>query len=127
MTTAKLIRGEVRRAIADHIREETTFLMNARSLWKRGGNWAEAISKGLTGAGSVLAFAASSIDNPKTTDILAFTSGCIGTIGLVLFTYSAYANRESRHRTSELNSMLHAIGVTPLPDIAPSSSDMTEV
>ena len=116
--TAKLVKVQVRQDMADAYKEEAHMLVKSRQRWKRGGDWCEAVAKGLTGVGSILAYAASAARDGTTTDILAFVSGCVGTTGLVLLTYSAYATRESRQRTTELNGLLQKLGVTPMPEIA---------
>lgn len=116
--TGKLVRAEIRNVVAEEIKLEVKGLIRSRYTWKKGGDYAEAIAKGLTGVSSILAFASSAVKDTKTADILAFTSGTIGTFGLVLLAYSTYASKESRQRTTELNSMLAAVGVTPVVEIA---------
>jgi hypothetical protein len=116
--TAKLVKVQVRQDMADAYKEEAHMLVKSRQRWKRGGDWCEAIAKGLTGVSTILAYAASAAEDGTTTDILAFVSGCVGTTGLVLLTYSSYATRESRQRTTELNGLLQKLGVTPMPEIA---------
>ena len=116
--TSKLIAAEVRRAVATAYKGEVDDMLKWRHIWKKSGDVCEAVAKGLTGVSTILAFAASSNRDSETTDILAFVSGCVGTAGLVLLTYSAYASRESKQRTSELNHVLHKLGVTPMPDIS---------
>ncbi len=121
--TARMISTEIRGLIASSYRHEITSMMRWRDVWKKFGDACEAIAKGLTGISSVLAFASSANPNVKTADVLAFTSGTVGTIGLVLLAYSSYASKESRQRTAELNTILDTIGVTPVPDIATSSTE----
>ena len=121
--TGNLVRTEVRQWVADEYRRETAELMKGRFVWKKSADWCEAIAKGLTGASSMFAFAASSNISTKLTDTLAFVSGCIGTLGLVLLTYSSYATRESQNRTAELNRVLYTLNLTPMPGI--SDRDVT--
>lgn len=125
--TARMIRGDVRRAVAARYPMEVQSLLRTRYFWKRGGDWCEAIAKGLTGVSAVLAFAASAETSQGVTDALAFSSGCVGTFGLVLLTYSSYATRESRQRTAELNNVLNALGITPMPELASSESQEPDV
>jgi hypothetical protein len=115
--TSRLVASEIRDMIAAAYKNEVRSMITWRDVWKRLGDTCEAVAKGLTGVSAVLAFAASAIRDPGTADILSFTSGSVGTIGLVLLTYASYAIRESRQRTSEINGMLDSIGVTPIPDI----------
>lgn len=121
--TARLVSSEVRDIIAGAYKNEVKSFVRWRDIWKRFGDSCEAISKGLTGVSAVLAFASSAIRDTRTADILSFTSGSIGTIGLVLLTYSNYAIKESRERTQELNTLLDRLGVTPLPDINSQDSE----
>jgi hypothetical protein len=116
--TSRLVTAEIRGVIAQAYRSEVGSMVKWRGVWKRFGDACEAIAKGLTGVSAVLAFASSATQGAKTADILSFTSGAVGTLGLVLLTYSSYAIGESRQRTSELNHILGSIGVTPVPDIA---------
>ena len=116
--TARLVNGEVRELIARSYRTEVGSMIRWRDGWKKFGDACEAIAKGLTGVSAVLAFASSAIRDEKIADILSFSSGGVGTLGLVLLTYSGYAIGESKQRTAELNGILGSIGVTPVPDIA---------
>lgn len=122
--TARLVRSEIRKAIATEIKSEVNALMKSRYRWKKGGDYCEAIAKGLTGVGSILAFASSATRDAPSSEILAFVSGCVGTVGLVLLTYAAYASRESRQRTTELNGILQVIGVTPMPEITSNDNEV---
>ena len=121
--TGRLIATEVRGMIATMYRNELRSMIKWRDAWKKIGDSCEALAKCFTGIGAVLAFAASAIHDPKTSDIFSFSSGTVGTIGLVMLTYSSYAIRESKQRTGEVNGILGAIGVTPLPDIAEEDED----
>lgn len=122
--TAHLIRTQAQHIAAEEIRKEIQEIIRSRYTWKRRSDFVEVISKLLTSISSVLAFASSAIRDPKIADILAFTSGTVGTTGLVLNALSTYAGKESQERTNEVNNLLHSIGVTPIPQIsdAPGSS-----
>lgn len=122
-TTARMVQNEVRKLVAEALKRETRSILRWRDFWKKTGDAFEAIAKGLTGVGSVLAFAASAVDSIKTADILSFTSGTVGTLGLVLLTYSTYASKESRQRTVELNNVLTSVGVTPMVDIVETETN----
>ena len=116
--TAQLAADNTREYVAREVIEESRMLMRSRRRWKKVGDVCEALSKGLAGVGTVLAYAASAIQTQPATDILAFTSGFVGTIGLTLFAYSSYSTQESRQRTQELNALLQSLGVTPMPELA---------
>lgn len=115
--TARQVSREMRDQVAREYLEESRMLMRSRRRWKVASDLCEAFSKGLAGVGTVLAYAASAIKDQGTTDILAFSSGFVGTIGLTLFAYSSYAVHETRQRTHDLNVLLQVAGVTPMPDI----------
>jgi hypothetical protein len=117
-STARLIREHVRQIAAEEIEKEVQDFVRSRYSWKRRSEIIETCSKVLTATGSILAFAASSIRDPRISDILAFTSGAVGTTGLVLLTLSFYAAKESQERTTEVNNLLQTIGVTPLPQLS---------
>lgn len=121
--TGRLIAADVRTMIASMYRRELGSMIRWRDFWKKFGDACEAVAKCLTGVGSILAFASSAIHDPTKADILSFVSGSIGTIGLVMLSYSNYAIRESKQRTDEVNGILSTIGVTPLPNIAEEEDD----
>jgi len=125
--TSRLISAEIRDIVAATYKSEVRSSLRWRDIWKKFGDSCEAIAKGLTGVSSVLAFASSAIRDTKTADILSFCSGSVGTIGLVLLTYSNYAIKESKERTEELNVILDRIGVTPMPDINAQDSGPTTI
>jgi len=120
--TARLVQQEVRSLVAGSLKQEVKSILRWRGFWKKTGDAFEAISKGLTGVGSVLAFAASAVDSTKTADILSFTSGTVGTVGLVMLAYASYASKESKQRTAEINNVLTSVGVTPIADIVETES-----
>lgn len=115
--TSGYVRSEIRRVLALEYRKEILGLLRSRYWWKRSGDVCEALAKVMTGVGSVLAFAASAEKDADLTDVLAFVAGSVGTMGLVLHGYAAYAGKESRTRTGEMNNILRSLGVTPMPDI----------
>lgn len=115
--TGSMVERSAHTMLAQMYDDEVHGALVWRQRWKKVGDSFEAVSKGLTGISAVLAFAASAVDSIKTADILSFTSGTIGTMGLVLLTYATYASKESRQRTTELNTLLRTIGVTPVPQI----------
>ena len=116
--TAQLIADQTREDVAREFAEESRMLLRSRRHWKKTGDICEAFSKGLAGISTILAYAASAINTQPATDILAVSSGFVGTIGLTLFAYSSYSTQESRQRTQELNALLQSLGVTPMPELA---------
>lgn len=85
-----------------------------RFSWRKWSNAGEAAAKVLAGAATVMAFAA----GVYSVDSLSFVAGSLGTAGLVCMTLSAYAARESRERTDQLNAVLEHVGVAGVPDLA---------
>ena len=122
--TSYLIETEVRQLVADTLKDDIRRSLQGRTAWRRVSNAFEAIAKGLTAVSSVLAFAASAVSDADKADILSFTSGTVGTVGLCLLTYAVYAHRESQQRTTELNSVLTSIGVTPVTQIEDTTTDV---
>ena len=125
--TSFLIEKEVRELVAKTVKDDVRSTLSGRTTWRRVSNTFEAVAKGLTAVSSVLAFAASAIDDMKTVDILCFTSGTIGTLGLVLLTYSTYAQREARERTDQVNQILESIGITPVTQLGSVNDTNGEV
>ena len=82
-----------------------------RFTWRKWSNAGEAASRLLAGAATVLAFAA----GVYSSDSLSFTAGSLGTVSLVCQTLSAYAARESKERTDQLNTVLEHVGVASVP------------
>jgi multisubunit Na+/H+ antiporter MnhB subunit len=89
-------------------------MLHGRVMWRKISNICEATAKVLAGVSSVLAFAATSFEHPS----LAFVAGCTNTVGLVLLLFGNYSSKESQERTHQLNAILAAVGVTPMPDIS---------
>ena len=77
-----------------------------RFSWRKWSNAGEAASKILAGASTMLACAA----GVYSSDSLSFVAGSLGTISLVCMTLSAYAAKESRERTDQLNAVLEHVG-----------------
>jgi hypothetical protein len=97
---------------------EARELLHDRYAWRKVSNVCEATAKILAGMASVLAFASTSFEHPT----LSFIAGCTNTVGLVLLLFGSYSSKESKERTHQLNAILAAVGVTPVPDIAIDSS-----
>lgn len=80
----------------------------------------------MSGVASVVAFAASSVKgSPVVTDWMAFGSGCMGTLSLVLLLFANYSAKAARDRTRELNAILRVVGVTPMPNNVQPVDDET--
>lgn len=88
--------------------------LRGRFSWKKISEVCETTSKLLSGFSSIFAFAAGAYDYP----FLSFTSGCIGTVALVVMLFGTYAAKESNERTQQLNMTLHHVGIRGMPMIA---------
>lgn len=114
--TLAAVRAGVERGIVDDVHST----LRGRRWWRKAGNAFEATSKAMHGASTVLAFAAGVFSSKET----SFAAGTVGTLGLVLLAFASYAAKESRERTAQLNSVLHSLGLDPVPDIAvPPAAD----
>lgn len=100
---------------------EASLLIKGRQRWKISRDTFETLSKIVAGLASIFAFAASAKTDPKTSDILAFTAGCLGTVSLVFTVFAGYSGKSSRARTRELNDILVKASISPMPNIAQGS------
>lgn len=105
----------MRELVMKYYKTETEDMLRGKQWWRKSGEFLEASSKIMSGVASILAFAASSNISLPVSDALAFSSGCIGTFSLVILTFSAYASKESRQRTTDLNKLLEKFNITPVP------------
>ena len=105
----------MRELVMSYYTSETEDMLRGKKWWRKSGEFLEASSKIMSGVASILAFAASSNISTPVSDALAFSSGCIGTFSLVILTFSAYATKESRQRTMDLNALLGKFDITPVP------------
>jgi hypothetical protein len=114
-STKKDTKKDLRTKVLDFYQIEADDLLHGKNFYRKGGEALEGLSKVLGGVASILAFAASSDLSKPATDALAFSSGVVGTVSLVVLTFSTYALKESRQRTVDLNRILDKFQITPLP------------
>lgn len=118
-TSSRYMAGSIiKDVVAPTYVEEARQMIRGRGYWRRVGDGCESVSRVLAGIASVLAFSATSFDHKY----LAFAAGCANTVGLVVLLFSNYAHKESRERTTQLNTILQAVGVTPMPYLTSSDS-----
>lgn len=89
-----------------------------RFSWRKCSEFYEAASKILSGVSTIIAFAAGAYDDKA----LSFAAGTVGTVSIVMMTLAAYATKEAKERTDQLNATLEHLGVARVPDIARSDS-----
>ena len=77
------------------------------------GNCFQSISQIITLGATVVAFSAGYYDN-KT---MSFIAGCLGSVSLSLLKASAYANKESKEKNEQLNTLLTNYNFKEVPDI----------
>ena len=92
--------------------------LRSRSIWKGVGDATEALSQILTGAATILAFAAGFFNYA----MLSFIAGCLGTGALVFLKFSSYSMKESKERTEEVNQILIKLGMAPVVNVAIDSA-----
>jgi hypothetical protein len=114
-TTKVDTKKDLRDKVLGFYQYEADDLLHGKNFYRKGGEALEGLSKILGGVSSILAFAASSNLSQPASDALAFSSGVVGTIGLVVLTFSTYALKESRQRTMDLNRILDKFQITPVP------------
>lgn len=93
-----------------------------RFSWRKWSDFYEASSKVFSGVATIAAFAAGAYNDPH----LSFAAGTIGTVSLVFMTLAAYATKESKERTEQLNATLVHLGVARVPDISGSGGNGTQ-
>lgn len=108
----------MRRIINPAYEAEVADLVKGRHRWKATSDAFEATSKVVAGLSSVMAFAASSIQDKRVVHWISFGAGCLGTLGITMLLFANYSAKESRERTAELNILLRVAGITPMPQIA---------
>ena len=85
------------------------------SLWRFRWRTISSVSLGtakiLGGCASILAFSSGFFAIPS----LSYISGCCSTVGLVFFSFSNFATAESKERTADLATTLHALELKPMP------------
>lgn len=103
-------------SIYDQVKE----LSAAPKWWRRIANFTETLGVLCTSANIILAFCASSFDDPK----FALYAGVIGTVGMALSKFSSYSINESKERTNELNTILSdVLHFKPVPDLTQTKGD----
>jgi hypothetical protein len=98
--------------------EDAKTTISGRSLWRKIGNYSEAIGKILHGIAAILAFSAGVFG----LNYLSYIAGCISTFSLLLTQFSSYSMKESSERTAEYNRLSAELGSLQLIDIAIDSA-----
>ena len=93
--------------------------IHSKTIWKSVSDATEVVAHIFLGTASILAFASGFFNYT----LLAFFSGCSGTIALVLLRFSVFAMGESKERTEEVNILLNKLGMEEIPNIAIGSPD----
>ena len=95
--------------------------LSSKSRWKTIGDVTEAFAHLFMGISAILAFAAGSFN----LTLLSFISGCVATTSLVLLRFSSYCMKESTERTTQVNKILHKLGIEEIADITVDSTAET--
>ncbi len=114
----KQLVSDLKRITKPVIVEDIKAMYRGRTAWRRTATAVETIGKGLMATGTVLAFAsASDIADVPASRILAFVSGAIGTLGLVMTSFANFARTQAVERTDAANMILGSVNVEEVPDI----------
>lgn len=106
--------SKVRKELVDVLYyNDIKYNTRCKSLCKCFADSMEIVAHGLTGAASIIAFAAGVYDY----QVLSFVSGSLSIGSLVLLKLSSYALKESGERTAEVNILLNKLGITEIPNV----------
>lgn len=113
--TMKNIRSKiVTDIVAPSYYEDVKDTISSRKRWLSMSNYAEVISKILSGTSTVVAFASGVYQY----QYLSFIAGCLGTIGIVSQQFSSYAKNETAERTEQANKILNILKIETIPDLS---------
>lgn len=102
---------EIKNLVSQNYYKDVKNNLASKSMWKFIGDLSDAISQIMGAFAAILAFASGFFG----ITILAFLSGCANTISLVLRQFSAYAMKESKERTEQVNKLLDIFGIAEIP------------
>jgi hypothetical protein len=105
----------IRQLLNPAVVNEVDSLLKGRERWKMSRNTFEALSKVVSSFATMLAFAASAVKDESVTHWISFSSGCFGTMSMVMLMFAGYSGKTSRARTKELNDLLQYANITPMP------------
>jgi hypothetical protein len=104
----------IKDVVVPNFMNEIKCTVTSRGKWRNAGNKAELFSKVLTGAATIVAFAAGAYTEYT---YLSFIAGCIGTGAMVCQQFSTYAKGESKERTEQANKILKVLNIDSIPDL----------
>jgi hypothetical protein len=93
--------------ICPEVMREITHLIESRERWKLTTNIVEISGHVCTAIATVLAFSS----GVYAYVVLAYLSGCINIISLILFRFSSYTEKESRNRNDKLNNIFIKLNI----------------
>lgn len=125
MPVSRTSLARIRRLLNPEYEQEINDAVNARQYWKKMRDVFDAGSKLSSGLASMVAFGASSVGDSTLSTWLSFAAGSLGTLSLTLLVFAGYSGKTSRDRTKELNTLLKAVGVTPMPQVVTTGDAAT--
>lgn len=94
-------------------------MVGGRAIWRRVSVVAETLGRVSSAAATVLAFAAASeLAGGDASRIIGFTSGTVGTAGMVFTLFASFSRSQSIERSDALNLILEHAKIGPIPEIA---------
>ena len=109
------VRSKVQLAVRMAYVRDALAAIRQRMAWQVVADACEASSKIIAGIATVLAFASSTYNREE----LSFAAGCVGTCGVTVSVFGAYAMRETRERLIRLNTVLRDVRVQEMSDTPP--------
>jgi hypothetical protein len=90
-------------------------MVRGRVIWRRIAIVAETGGKLLTGASTVLAYAASWDDVNQS--VLSFVAGTAGTVGIVSTMFATFSRQQALERAQAINHVFKSVRLKTMPDI----------
>ena len=98
------------------LKKDIASMIHGRVAWRRASTLCETVGKVLSGAATILAYAASSSISDHT-ETLSFVSGSTGTAALVSTLFAQFARQQALERSQAINLILASAKIKLLPDI----------
>jgi len=90
-------------------------MIGGRKCYRQAGQVFETMSKVLVACGGILSFSAGVYNYPT----LSFVAGSISTFSLACLQFSSFCYKESKHLTTELNTLLRSLQIDTVPSLNP--------
>ena len=101
----------VHELIEPSYKEEVKQNIEGKKRWKRVGQLTETLSKIFVAVSGIISFSAGYLNNP----VLAFVSGTMTTISLMVLQFSSFSYNQNKKQSAELNAILQKLNVDTMP------------